>query len=146
MSPEPADPERLADLHAQGFPAPWPATAFAELLSQPGVFAIERTEGFILMRVVADEAEILTLAVRPGARRQGLGRSLVAQGLAASRSFGADAIFLEVAEDNVAARRLYAAAGFIESGRRRDYYPRSGGGRQDALLLTLNLNGPASLR
>ena len=65
--------QRLAALHATAFDAPWNAAAFSVLLSGPGVFAIESADGFILMRAVADEAEILTLAVRPDARGRGEG-------------------------------------------------------------------------
>ena len=65
--------ERLAGIHAAAFSAPWDAASLADLLAQAGVFAIEVPEGFILLRTVVDEAEILTLAVRPEARRRGLG-------------------------------------------------------------------------
>lgn len=132
-------PEALAALHASAFPAPWDAAAFADLLSQAGVFAETLDDGFILIRVVADEAEILTLAVRPEARRRGLGARLVETGAARAAALGAARLFLEAAEDNAAARALYAAAGFAETGRRRGYYPREGGGRTDALILSLNL-------
>ena len=131
--------ETLADLHAAAFAAPWTAGTFAELLVQPGVFAETADDGFILIRVVAGEAEILTLAVRPEARRRGLGARLVAAAAARAAALGAARLFLEVAEDNAAARALYAAAGFAETGRRRGYYPREGGGRTDALILSLNL-------
>src|SRR5690606_32388544 len=96
-------------------------------------------DGFILMRVAADEAEILTLAVRPAARRAGLGGRLVGEGVLTATARGAGRVFLEVAEDNAAARALYARTGFAEAGRRRGYYARADGGRRDALLLVLNL-------
>jgi ribosomal-protein-alanine N-acetyltransferase len=130
---------RLADVHAGAFDTPWDAAAFAALLDQAGVFVVEDADGFILMRAVADEAEILTLAVRPGARRRGVGGRLVAQGAAAAAARGAVQLFLEVADDNAAARALYARAGFVEAGRRPGYYTRADGTRWDALLLTLNL-------
>jgi len=131
--------ERLAGLHAAAFPAPWDATALAGLLTQAGVFAVEQPEGFILLRTVADEAEILTLAVRPGARRRGLGARLVRDGVAGAAARGATRLFLEVADDNAAALTLYARAGFSEAGRRPGYYARPDGVRQDALILALNL-------
>lgn len=133
--------ERLAALHATAFDAPWDAAAFVALLDQPGVFAVERANGFILMRAVADEAEILTLAVRPDVRRGGEGTRLVAEGVAAASLAGADRVFLEVAEDNVGARALYGRTGFVEAGRRPRYYSRADGSRADALLLALNLPG-----
>ena len=134
---------RLADLHAGAFAAPWDGAAFEALLGQAGVFAIEAPEGFILIRSVADEAEILTLAVDPAARRRGVGARLVREGAAAAAARGATRLFLEVADDNPAALALYAGAGFTEAGRRPGYYARPDGSRQDALILALNL--PATL-
>ncbi|WP_439470421.1 GNAT family N-acetyltransferase [Brevundimonas sp.] len=131
---------RLAALHATAFDAPWTAAAFAGLLDQFGVFAVESPDGFILMRAIADEAEILTLAVRPEARGRGQGARLVADGAAGASARGADQVFLEVAEDNAPARRLYLRAGFVETGRRPGYYSRPDGSRVAALLFTLNLS------
>ena len=137
---------RLAAIHAEAFDRPgetsWSAAAFADLLIQAGVFAVEAADGFILMRAVADEAEILTLAVRPAARRGGLGGRLVGEGVLAAAARGATRVFLEVAEDNLAARALYERTGFVEAGRRPGYYAAADGGRRDALLLALNLTGP----
>lgn len=133
---------RLAVIHAAAFPAPWDAAAFEALLEQAGVFVLEAPDGFILLRAVADEAEILTLAVRPAARRAGLGAGLVEQGAAAAAARGATRLFLEVADDNAPALALYARAGFAEAGRRPAYYARPDGGRQDALILALNLTAP----
>jgi ribosomal-protein-alanine N-acetyltransferase len=131
---------RLADLHAAAFPAPWDAAAFAALLDQSGVLAIEAPGGFILIRTVADEAEILTLAVDPVARRRGLGARLVRDGAAAAAAGGAARLFLEVADDNTAALAVYARAGFLEAGRRPGYYARPDGRPRDALILALNLS------
>lgn len=131
---------RLAALHAAAFAEPWDAAAFHALLGQAGVFAVEAADGFILMRAVADEAEILTLAVCPRARRRGLGGRLVGEGAVEAAARGAVRLFLEVAADNAPARALYARAGFAEAGRRPGYYARPDGGRQDALLLALNLS------
>lgn len=130
---------RLASLHAQAFAAPWSEAEFADLLDQPGVFVVEEADGFILIRVVLDEAEILTLAVRPSARRAGLGGRLVGQGAVAAAQAGGVRLFLEVAEDNVAARALYERAGFGQIGRRKAYYAAPDGGRTDALVLALDL-------
>ena len=138
-----ADPSALAsalaDLHAEAFDAPWSASAFADLLGQAGVILEGEADGFILVRAVADEAEILTLAVRPSARRQGLGARLVGRAAHRAAALGATRLFLEVAEDNAAARALYAASGFEAAGRRPRYYSRPDGPAIDALLLVLNL-------
>ena len=87
---------------------------------------------------LADEAEILTLAVRPSARRAGLGGRLVEAAVVRAAALGAERMFLEVAEGNVAARALYARSGFVEMGRRRGYYSHADGSREDALTLVLN--------
>jgi ribosomal-protein-alanine N-acetyltransferase len=148
------DLELLARLHAEGFPDdPWSAKAFGELLAMPGTAGLLRAArpeapppgdtpepaGFVLWRVAGDEAEILTLAVRPAERRAGHARALMDAALAAARESGARRMLLEVAEDNLAARGLYAALGFAQVGRRRGYYRRAGGARHDALILESRL-------
>ncbi|MBN8551724.1 MAG: GNAT family N-acetyltransferase [Caulobacterales bacterium] len=132
-------PEALAEVHASAFDPPWDAATFATLLGQPGVLALGDDDGFILIRVVLDEAEILTLAVRPEARRRGRGRGLVASAGRLARSLGADRLYLEVAQDNGAAQALYVAGGFVEVGRRPGYYSRPTGPAVAALLLARNL-------
>lgn len=134
------DPARLAAIHAEAFAAAWDRAALAELLASPGVFAVAEEDGFILIRVVVDEAEILTLAVRPSARRAGLGARLVEAAVVRAAALGAERMFLEVAEGNAAARALYARSGFVEMGRRRGYYSHADGRREDALTLVLNFS------
>lgn len=137
---KPSDLARaLADLHAEAFDAPWSADAFADLLGQAGVWLEGEADGFILIRAVADETEILTLAVRPSARRKGLGGRLVEAASARAATLGAARMFLEVAEDNAPARGLYGALGFKAAGRRRRYYARPDGPAADALILVLSL-------
>lgn len=129
----------LAALHAAAFPPAerWGADAIALMLEMPGTFVVHQPgQGFVLARVAAEEAEILTLAVHPDARRRGHGATLLAGAMAGAAARGATAMFLEVAEGNAAARALYAAAGFAEVGRRRRYYPDGG----DALVLKRSLN------
>lgn len=139
MSGTGATAAQLAAIHAEAFEAPWDTPAFEALLEQAGVFALSEPEGFILIRTVADEAEVLTLAVRPPARRHGLAARLVEGARAAAERRGAMRLFLEVAQDNAAARALYARAGFVETGRRPGYYARRDGSRSDALILALTL-------
>lgn len=133
----PEDTALLAALHAAAFDKPWSAGEIAALMATPGVFALTfDLQGFILCRSIAGEAEILTVAVDPVARRGGVGRALVeaAAGLAAQD--GAESLFLEVAHDNTAALALYAAAGFERVGLRRGYYA-SGA---DAVVMRRALN------
>ena len=130
----------LAAVQRQCFPDdPWEADFIETLLGQPGTFGLLALEGgepigFALVRVVAEDAEILAIGVLPAARRGGLGRRLVASVCDEVERRGATALFLEVAEDNDAARALYAHSGFAPVGRRPGYYIRAGG-RMAALVL-----------
>jgi len=136
----------LAAVHAVAFEQPWPPEAFAELFASPGVFALAVTDdvpiGLILMRAVAGEAEVLTLAVAPTHRRRGAARALLVAGLELASGLGAAAAFLEVAADNGGALDLYRAAGFGAVGRRAGYYARQEGPAADALVLRRALNSP----
>ncbi len=136
----PADLQTLAQLHSQCFAESWSAQEFARLLAIPGTFALlaDTDAGFVLVRVAADEAEILSVGVRPERRQQGLGRALMAA--AAERAFGhgAQTLFLEVSANNAPARTLYGALGFAEAGRRKAYY-NEGGRKADALTLKARL-------
>ena len=135
MTPTPVfsrDAPRLAGVHAEAFETPWSADAIGEILAGPGAFALAVGEpgplvGFILCRRIADEAEILTLAVRPVDRRRGLAAALLNGAIAIATVAGATSMFLEVADDNLAAIDLYAGAGFVDVGRRPAYYVRPAG-------------------
>ncbi|GAC1348027.1 MAG: hypothetical protein NVSMB18_34940 [Acetobacteraceae bacterium] len=126
---EPATPAHaaaLALLHASAFPERerWGADAMALQLGLPGAFGwIAPEGGLVLARAAADEAEILTLAVHPDGRRRGLARRLLNRAMEEAAERGAVAIFLEVAEANLAAQALYAGAGFAVVGQRPAYYP-----------------------
>ena len=140
-------PEALAVLHARAFatPRPWSAEEFAGWLADPLAFLlVEGDAGFLLGRAVAGEAELLTVAVAPEARGRGLGQRLVSRFLYQARLRGAEAAFLEVAENNSPARAVYARAGFSESGRRRGYYRTPEGHSVDALVLTRVLRDGAA--
>ncbi|MCX7646250.1 MAG: GNAT family N-acetyltransferase [Rhodobacteraceae bacterium] len=116
--------EELAALHAISFavPRPWTAAEFDEVLATRGAFLLEEGRAFLVGRTVADEAELLTLAVPPELRRHGLGRRLLRAFHARALARGAEEAFLEVAEDNAAARALYRAEGWAEVGRRPGYH------------------------
>lgn len=132
---------RLAAIHAASFtlPRPWSAAEVAAVLATPGAFLLEEPEGFLIGRALAGEAELLTLAVAPGARRCGTGARLVAGFLSQAASAGAARAFLEVAADNAPALALYAGAGFRPAGRRPGYYRQPGAAPTDALVLARDL-------
>ena len=133
-------------LHGLCFPAewdrPWSRQTFAEMLAMPGAFGFMAREqaggeavGLVVARVAADEAEILTIGVRAGSRRRGVGAALLAAAKNEARSRRATRLHLEVAEDNFAARKLYAQLGFAAVGRRAGYYGRGALGSVAAILL-----------
>lgn len=136
----PFDLALLARLHAGAFDPEWGSDEIASLLAMPGAFgllalAAGAPVGFLIARVAAGEAEILSLGVAPPARRRGVGRMLLDAALAAAAAEGAERMFLEVAEDNAAARALYAAAAFRAVGRRPAYYRRRGAANAPAVVL-----------
>jgi ribosomal-protein-alanine N-acetyltransferase len=116
----------LARLHADCFPRGWSALELAELLAEPGMIALSEgrptIRGFILCRVVLDEAEILTLAVAREYRGAGIGRALLDQAMSQAELAAAKSVFLEVSTRNEAAIALYTKFGFVRGGLRRDYY------------------------
>jgi [ribosomal protein S18]-alanine N-acetyltransferase len=121
----------LAGLHAVCFEERWDAAALASLLAMPGALAFLAAAeaeplGFVLLRRAAEEAEIISIGVRPEARRSGIGRQLLAAAEAAARDGGAARLFLEVAADNFQALALYSTNGFTEVGKRPNYYRRIG--------------------
>jgi predicted transcriptional regulator/ribosomal protein S18 acetylase RimI-like enzyme len=136
----PADLDLLAALHGACFTEAWDAAGIAALLAVPGTRALIAAEaaiplGFVLYRSAADEAEILAIGVLPAARRRGFGRRLLAAAEDTLRDMDIRRLFLEVAEDDPAARALYRAAGFVELGRRTGYYRRTGAPARDALVM-----------
>jgi len=136
------DLSSLAKIHATSFAEPWTERAIDELLASPGSLAFCAEDGFVLARVAADEAEILTLAVRPDRRRRGVGTSLVRAAADHASALGARYIFLEVAVGNAGATSLYTGLGFGGVGRRPAYYDSGPDKREDALILRSNLPLP----
>jgi ribosomal-protein-alanine N-acetyltransferase len=125
----------IAGMHHVCFAEPWNEKAMAELLVLPGVYgwlaADGKPEGFVMARIAADEAEILTLMVLPPYRRHGLARRLLEAALDNAKVQGVENMYLEVASSNRAAQYLYTKMGFTQVGRRKGYY----GEGVDALLL-----------
>lgn len=131
-------PEALATLHASAFDGQarsWSADEFAQLLSSETVFVVGDTDAFAMGRVVADEAELLTLVRAPMVKGQGHGIKALLAFEKAAEQRGAERFFLEVADDNGPAIRLYLGAGYGEIARRKAYYKRPDGCRVDAIIL-----------
>jgi ribosomal-protein-alanine N-acetyltransferase len=138
--------ELLASLHARSFPKPWSAAEIAKLMENQAVFALvhgngAEAQGFVMGWTAAGDAEVLTVAVVPEARRKGFGAALVTAASVAALVRGAKSIHLEVAEDNAAARALYTKLGYKEAGRRHAYYAGEGGSI-DAIVMRRDLPRP----
>jgi [ribosomal protein S18]-alanine N-acetyltransferase len=139
------DAENCARLHRTGFAYPWSMEDFENLLNSPSVSGSlaclpnAAALGFVLARRAADEAEILTLVVRPDHRRRGLGYDLLKEQLARLASAGTRTVVLEVDEQNVAARTLYERYGFERIGARPAYYRLADGARSSALIMRCRL-------
>jgi [ribosomal protein S18]-alanine N-acetyltransferase len=133
-------PAEMAAIYASAFPnsRAWSASEMEDLIAGPGGFAVTLPQGFALGRAIAGEAELITIAVAPEARRQGAGKALLMDFESEARAREAETAFLEVAADNTPALALYAHAGWHESGRRRGYYAHPGGAI-DAILMQKRL-------
>lgn len=119
----------------------WTRSQCSGILPMAGVGLTLATDdsgpiGFALVRRVADEAELLLLAVDPVYQRRGIGRLLLEEFVASCRAAGAARLHLEVREGNPAVR-MYRAAGFEPAGRRRNYYHGPKGESYDAITLML---------
>ncbi len=107
------------------------------MLDNPATVLAAGPESFAIGRFMAGEGELDMIATDPAHRRRGHGALRLSEFCGAMRDLGAERLFLEVAEDNLPARALYAGAGWREFGRRRGYYAR-GGGRVDAVLMSFD--------
>ena len=136
-----ADAAAAAALHARCFPDPWSVRSFEDAAGDPAARARGfRQDGHLvclaLTREVAGEADLLTLAVDPAVRRHGLAASLLGALIAELEAAGITRLTLDVAEDNAAARGLYARFGFAEDGRRPRYYTAGRDVPVDAVLMS----------
>ena len=130
-----AEMSALHSLCFDGTPRAWNAAEFAEYRADPNVLVCESPFGFLVCRVVGDQAEILTLAVHPDARRKGEARALLSEVEALAQARGAREIFLEVRADNLAAKALYDSAGYVAAGYRKNYYQAAGRRSSSAIVL-----------
>ena len=140
----PRDATAIAKLHANSFRHGWSDGEFERMLGERNIVAhramLGRSlHGFILSRLAGGEAEILSVAVASARRGRGLARALLNLHLRRLAGLGANAVFLEVDEDNEPARRLYQRAGFREVGRRPGYYQQGRDHAATALVLRRDL-------
>jgi ribosomal-protein-alanine N-acetyltransferase len=136
----PSDAATIAAIHAVSFQRGWGEDEVHRLLLEKNVVAHRAMSGrkligFILSRLAAGEAEILSVAIAPSWRGRKLARPLLDLHLRRLAGLGTRTVFLEVSEQNAAAMRLYRGAGFRQVGRRQGYYD----GGATALVLRRDL-------
>lgn len=138
------DAAAISALHGASFRRGWSEQEVDALLLDRHVLAHRaissgKLAGFILSRLVEDEAEILSVAVAARAQGRGLARTLLTLHFRRLAGLGCRTVFLEVDEHNAAALKLYERAGFAEISRRADYYQGTGGKPAAALILRRDL-------
>lgn len=137
-----ADLDGVTAIENRVYPHPWTRGNFADsldagyhcwILDCCGAMA-----GYAVVMIAAGEAHLLNLSIAGEWQRRGLGAALLRFIVKLARDYAATRIYLEVRPSNMAARALYAQAGFSELALRRDYYP-ANSGREDALVVSLDL-------
>jgi len=136
-----ADMEQVVAIDQLSFSLPWPVRSFHFELTdnQASRCWVVELHGRIIAMLVAwfivDELHIATFATHPEYRGKGIGRKLLLRALQSAKAEGATRSFLEVRESNDVAQNMYRSFGFVEDGRRKEYYKDNG---EDAILMSLN--------
>ena len=145
-----ADIPEVLRIERAGYQLPWTEQIFSDCL-RVGYHTLVLEQGaglggYVIFSSAAGESHILNLCVDPACRRQGYAEALLAQAIAVVIVAGAKVMFLEVRVSNSAAIQLYEKLGFVEVGRRHDYYKIRGkcansasGEREDALIMSREL-------
>lgn len=141
-----ADLNLVMAIEATAYRCPWTRGNFVDslaagYLARLACDAQGQCIGYFVAMLGAGELHLLNLTVTPRLQRQGLGKTLLHGLCAEGRRLGAGIVWLEVRESNHAARRLYASSGFTEVGLRRAYYPLDAGRREDAVVMSIPLEG-----
>ena len=128
-------------IEVQAYPFPWTRGNFIDSIAAGYLARVLVDEdgeliGYFVAMPGFEEMHLLNVTVSASHEGRGHGRRLLAELYSLSASFAATAVWLEVRESNLRARALYERDGFIEAGRRRDYYPAPAGQREDAILMT----------
>ena len=137
--------DKILEIENLSFSAPWSLNGFLQELENPvaqlwALMSDKVLLGYLCFWTVLDEMQLLDLAVHPEHRRRGHGGFLLAKMIELALSKGIPRIWLEVRVSGSSARTLYEKFGFVESGRRRNYYTDPS---EDALVMSLELSGAA---
>jgi len=134
----------VMDIEARAYPWPWTEGMFRDSLNSGYLCHVladaGQLLGYTVIYVAVGECHILNICVEPDKHGLGLGRMLLRHALECAVDLGAEQSFLEVRPTNTAAIRLYESMGYVQVGRRKDYYP-AGDTREDALVYLLDLQG-----
>ena len=139
-----SDLDAVMDIELRAYPFPWSRGIFRDCLqSNYAMWLQERADGAILgygvLSIAAGEAHVLNLCSAPGQEGQGLGQRMLQTLLKIARGHAAQRVFLEVRPSNTRAIALYERSGFNEIVRRPRYYPAANNGREDAIVMALEL-------
>jgi len=132
----------LAKIHGASFsfaPRPWAAEEFESLLTSPNVKLFEHVGGFAVFRFAGPEAELLTIAVDPAFRRQGIAKKLMQTGHESAKSASVQEVFLEVSQENPHAKSLYDQFGYEVRAIRESYYFGPNGQKINGLVMRCGL-------
>jgi ribosomal-protein-alanine N-acetyltransferase len=134
-----ADLTEIVQIERSSFADPWTEESFRRLLGgHPAIFQVienppdSAVAGYVIAFAVGEDAEVLNVAVQSRFRGRGLAGRMLDAVLIEMGGLGVRTAFLEVRESNSAARALYGSRGFIEIGRRKNYYRRP---VEDALVM-----------
>ena len=128
----------LAAIHGASFtyaPRPWTAAEFESLLKSPNIKLFEQAGGFVVFRFAGPEADLLTIAVDPSLRRQGIAKKLMLTGHESAKFAGVEEVFLEVSQENPAAKSLYEQFGYEVRAIRKNYYSGPNGQKINGLVM-----------
>lgn len=143
-----ADLDAIMRIETRAYPFPWTLGIFRDCMradypmwvqEQHGDKGPGAIVGYGVLSIAADEAHVLNLCTAPGHEGQGLGRRMLQALLRIARGAGAQRVFLEVRPSNPRAIELYDRSGFNEIGRRPRYYPAANNGREDAIVMAMEL-------
>ena len=136
-----ADLEQVVAIDQVSFSLPWPARSFhyeikENFTSRSWVVECDgRVSAMLVGWLIVDELHVATIATHPDFRGRGIGKKMLVHALRAAKDEGVIRAFLEVRESNAVALSMYRGLGFVEDGRRKEYYKDN---NEDAILMTLN--------
>lgn len=141
----PRDARALSAMHKASFHRGWGEAEFLGMMAETNTLVHRLRQGrtvigFAVSRIALDEAELLSIAIDAAARGGGLSRDFLGTHLGHLAGRGVKTVFLEVEENNLPARNLYARAGFVPVGRRERYYREAGGAELNAVVMRRDLS------